>query len=274
MGEGRLYICGTPIGNLDDLSDRLRQVLTSVDMVYAEDTRRAAKLTSRIGVRAPVRSLYAGNEKERSAEVVAHLAEGRDVAYVSDAGMPAVSDPGAWLVRLARDADRPVTVIPGPSAVTTALVLSGFDSDRFVFEGFLPRKGKDRLRLIASIAADERPTVLFVSPHRFAQDLADLAAELGDDRVVAVTRELTKLHEESWVGPVGEAARRFPDPVKGEVTVVVAGRASAVPDPDQAIRVARQLVADGVSPSEAARRAAAEAGVARRQIYEALMDQG
>ncbi len=273
MGEGRLYICGTPIGNLDDVTDRLRQVLGSVDMIYAEDTRRAAKLLSRLGVRAPVRSLFAGNEKERSAELVGHLAEGSDVAYVSDAGMPAVSDPGAWLVRQARDAGRPITVIPGPSAVTTALLLSGFDSDRFVFEGFLPRKGRDRQLRIASMAADERPTVLFVSPHRLAQDVADLASEMGADRVVAIARELTKLHEESWIGPLGEAAERFPQPVRGEVTMVVSGRSSPEPDLDAAIRAARHLVAEGVAPSEAARRAAAEAGVSRRKVYEALLDQ-
>lgn len=274
MGEGRLYMCGTPIGNLDDVSDRLRRTLSSVDIVYAEDTRRSGKLLSRLGVNVPVRSLFTGNEKERSAEVVGHLAEGRDVAYMSDAGMPALSDPGAWLVRLTRDAGHPVSVIPGPSAITTALLLSGFDSGRFAFEGFLPRKGQDRRERLVSIAADERPTVIFVSPHRFAQDISDLAAEAGPDRMVAVTRELTKLHEESWVGPMGEAAARFPDPVKGEVTVVVSGRPKAGPDPDAALRVALQLVAEGVSPSEAARKAAAEAGVSRRAVYEALLDQG
>ena len=274
MGEGRLYVCGTPIGNLDDVTDRLRRTLAAVDIIYAEDTRRSAKLLSRLGVQVPVRSLFTGNEKERSAEVVAHLAEGRDVAYVSDAGMPALSDPGAWLVRLARDAGHAVTVIPGPSAVTTAVVLSGFDSDRFVFEGFLPRKGKDRKDRLASIAADERPTVLFISPHRFAQDVTDLASESGPDRVVAVTRELTKLHEESWVGPIGEAVTHFPDPVKGELTLVVSGRPKQGPDPEAALTAARRLVADGMAPSEAAREAAAEAGVSRRQVYEALIGQG
>lgn len=274
MGEGRLFVCGTPIGNLDDVTDRLRRTLASVDIIYAEDTRRSGKLLSRLGVQVPVRSLFTGNEKERSTEVVAHLAEGRDVAYISDAGMPALSDPGAWLVRLARAAGHAVSVIPGPSAVTTALVLSGFDSDRFVFEGFLPRKGKDRKDRLASIAADERPTVLFVSPHRFAQDVSDLASESGADRVVAVTRELTKLHEQSWVGPVGEALTQFPDPVKGEVTLVVSGRPKPGPDPEAALRVARRLVADGMAPSEAARQAAAEAGVSRRQVYEALLGQG
>lgn len=274
MGEGRLYVCGTPIGNLDDVSERLRQALASVDMIYAEDTRRAGKLLGRLGVEVPVRSLFAGNEKERSAEVVAHLDAGRDVAYVSDAGMPVVRDPGAWLVRLAREAGRPVTVVPGPSAVTMALVLSGFESDRFVFEGFLPRKGRERKERLASIAADERPTVIFVSPHRFAHDVADLTSEMGPDRSVAVTRELTKLYEESWVGPIGEVAERFPDPVKGEVTLVVSGRPDAGSDPESAILRARELVSAGMSPSEAARKAAAESGVSRRQVYEALIDEG
>ena len=274
MGEGRLYICGTPIGNLEDVSERLRRVLAAVDIVYAEDTRRAGKLLSRLGVDTTVRSLFAGNEKERSAELVRRLAEGADVAYVSDAGMPAISDPGAWLVRTAREAGRPVTVVPGPSAVSTALLASGFDSDRFVFEGFLPRKGRERQERLKSIAGDERPTVLFVSPHRFADDVEALRGAVGDTREIAVTREMTKLHEETWVGPVSEAVARFPDPVRGEVTLVVSGRQRAVADPVEAIEEARRLVDEGMSPSEAARKVASERGLSRRMIYQALIDQG
>ncbi|HEX6947301.1 MAG TPA: 16S rRNA (cytidine(1402)-2'-O)-methyltransferase [Acidimicrobiia bacterium] len=273
MGEGRLYVCGTPIGNLEDVTDRLRRVLGDVDVVYAEDTRRAAKLLGRLGIDVQVRSLFAGNEKERSAELVRRLSEGEDVAYVSDAGMPAISDPGAWLVREARTAGHPVTVIPGPSAVTTALLLSGFDSDRFVFEGFLPRKGREREDRLGSIAADQRPTVLFVSPHRFAEDIADLRAVVGDHRVVAVTRELTKLHEEAWVGPIAEVAERFPEPVRGEFTLVVSGRPAEAPDTADAIAEARRLVREGMSPSDAARSVAGDRGVSRRLVYQALIDQ-
>lgn len=274
MGEGRLFVCGTPIGNLSDVTERLRQVLGGVDLVYAEDTRRAAKLLSRLGVEVPVRSLFTGNERGRTEELLDRLAEGLDVAYISDAGMPAISDPGAWLVRAARQAGRPVTVIPGPSAVTTALLASGFPSDRFVFEGFLPRKGRVRAERLRSVAADERPTVLFVSPHRFAQDVADLRKVLGDDREVAVARELTKLHEEVWVGPISEAAGRFGEEVKGEVTVVVSGAPEGhAPDPADAVEEARRLVAGGMPASEAARRVAAERGVPRRFIYQSLIGQ-
>ena len=273
MGEGRLYVCGTPIGNLEDVSDRLRRVLASVDAVYAEDTRRTGKLLAHLGVEVPLRSIFAGNEKERTAELVERLMAGEDVAYVSDAGMPAISDPGAWLVREARDAGRPVTVIPGPSAVTTALLLSGFDADRFVFEGFLPRRGRERQERLKSIAADDRATVLFVSPHRFADDIADLRSAIGDDRLIAVTRELTKLHEEAWVGPISGAPDRFPDPVKGEVTIVVSGRQKGEPDAAVAIEEARRLVAGGMSPSDAARQVAADRGVSRRLVYQALIDQ-
>lgn len=274
MGEGRLYVCGTPIGNLDDVSERLRATLAQVDMVYAEDTRRVHKLLARLGITVPVRSLFAGNEKERSAELVSRLADGLDVAYVSDAGMPTVSDPGAWLVSVARNAGHPVTVVPGPSAVTTALALSGFEADRFVFEGFLPRRGSEREERLGAIAADDRPTVLFISPHRFAADLTDLRRVLGEDREVAVIREATKLHEESWRGRVVDAIERFPDPVKGEVTLVVSGGSPGPADAESAVALAHRLVVQGMTQSDAARRAAAETGVSRREIYEALIGQG
>lgn len=274
MTEGRLYLCGTPIGNLEDVGDRLRRVLSEVDMVYAEDTRRAGKLLSRLGIDVPLRSLFAGNEKERTAEMMGRLEMGTDIAYVTDAGMPAISDPGAWVVRAAREAGHPVTVVPGPSAVTMSLLLSGFDAERFVFEGFLPRKGRERRGRLESIASDERPTVLFVSPHRFAADVGDLRQVLGDEREVAVTREMTKLHEETWVGPVSQALDRFPEPVKGEITLIVAGRTAVEPDSGEAIEAARILVSEGLSPSEAARRVAADLGVSRRTVYQALIDQG
>jgi 16S rRNA (cytidine1402-2'-O)-methyltransferase len=274
MSEGRLYVCGTPIGNLDDVTDRLRTVLAEAGIVYAEDTRRTGNLLSRIGVSVPVRSLFSGNEKERTAEVLERLGAGIDVAYVTDAGMPALSDPGAWVVQAVREAGHPVTVVPGPSAVTSALTASGFSADRFVFEGFLPRGGGERRRRIAAIANDERTTVLFVSPHRIGADLADLAAALGDDRPVAVAREMTKLHEEVWVGPLSGAVERFGETVKGEVTVVIEGHPPQAPNPEEAVAVARSLVESGVSRSDASRRVAEETGVSRRQIYQALLDQG
>lgn len=273
MGEGgRLYVCGTPIGNLGDVSDRLRETLTAADIVYAEDTRRTATLLQHVGARPQVRSLFVGNEVRRTRDLLAALAEGQTVVIVSDAGMPAVSDPGSEAVRMAREEGYPVTVIPGPSAVTTAVVLAGFGADRFVFEGFLPRKGRERSDRLARIAAEDRPVVVFVSPHRLVPDLEAIATAIGPDREVAITRELTKLHEEVWVGPAGRAVEEWSarEP-KGEFTLVVAPGALERLSVETAIVEARDLVATGSSPSEAAKRVAGATGVSRRSIYEALI---
>lgn len=271
MSEGRLYVCATPIGNLGDVSDRLREVLGSVDMVYAEDTRRAAKLLSHLGVEKQVRSMFTGNEKARSREIIENLVSGLDVAVVTDAGTTAVSDPGAWVVSLAHEQDVPVTVIPGPSAVTAALAVSGFPADRFAFEGFLPRKGRERDERLSRITADDRTTVLFASPRRLAEDLADLSAALGRGRRVVVARELTKLFEEIWIGSLGDAVVHWADGAKGEVTLVVAPGGPQQLDFDSALAMAKGLVASGASVSEAARTASEATGVSRRQIYEALL---
>lgn len=272
MSDGQLFVCATPIGNLGDVSDRLRVTLSSVDVVYAEDTRRVAKLLAHLGVTVAVRSLFKGNERSRSEELVRALAEGKSVALVSDAGVPAVSDPGALGVGLARDAGYQVTVIPGPSAVTTALALSGFPADRFVFEGYLPRRGVLRRERLMAIATDDRTTVLFASPKRLADDLLAMRETMGDERLVAVTRELTKLHEEVWIGPLSEALLRWQGEVRGEVTIVVSPGGAATPSLEEAMAIARGLVAEGVSVSEASRRASSETGVSRRDVYQALVE--
>jgi 16S rRNA (cytidine1402-2'-O)-methyltransferase len=269
---GRLLVCATPIGNLGDVSDRLRETLQTADVVYAEDTRRTSTLLQHVGARPVVRSLFVGNEASRTRDLLSALGEGLTVAIVSDAGMPAVSDPGSEAVRKARDAGYPVSVIPGPSAVTAAVALAGFGADRFVFEGFLPRKGRERSERLGRVASEDRPVVLFVSPHRLVPDLEAVAAVTGPDREVAITRELTKLHEEVWVGPVGLAIEEWSirEP-RGEFTVVVApGPMERLPV-EAAISEARGLVAGGSSPSEAARRVADATGVSRRSIYEALI---
>ena len=271
MSEGILFVCATPIGNLGDISDRLRETLGNADVVYAEDTRRTSRLLNHIGIRPKLRSLFAGNEKERTEELLADVAGGLNVALVSDAGMPTVSDPGADAVRLVREAGLKVTVVPGPSAVITAVTGSGFGSDRFVFEGFLPRKGKNRRIRIAAIAGEERTVVLFASPHRLGGDLNDLLPELGGNRQVAVARELTKLHEEIWVGSLSEAVDRWSAPVKGEITLVIEGVAPKAPSEEEAVEIAIALVMSGISRSDAARQAAESTGVAKRAIYEALL---
>ncbi len=270
--QGRLVLCATPIGNLGDVSDRLRTALTEADVVYAEDTRRTSVLLAHVGASTPIRSLFVGNEETRTDELLQAVLGGKVVALVSDAGMPGISDPGASAVTRVRDAGLPVTVIPGPSAVTSAVAVAGFGGEGFVFEGFLPRKGTARARRLKRIAVEDRPVVLFVAPHRFEADLGDLATTSGQERQVVVTRELTKLHEEVWAGTIAEAldewSQRTP---KGEFTIVLA---PAEPPPvslSQAVEQARLLVSEGSTPSEASREVGHATGVARREIYEALL---
>jgi 16S rRNA (cytidine1402-2'-O)-methyltransferase len=193
---GRLYVVATPIGNLGDLSPRAAEVLRSVDLVLAEDTRRTGTLLEHVGSRVRQRSLHEHNERDRIDEVLALLEEGQQIALVSDAGTPVVSDPGFRLVAAAGEAGMRIEPIPGPSAMLAALAVSGLPSDRVVFEGFLPRKGRARADRLAELGNEARTIVLFVSPHRAAADLADLAESLGADRPAIVARELTKLHEE------------------------------------------------------------------------------
>lgn len=271
MSSGRLFVCATPIGNLGDVSERLRNVLAGADLVFAEDTRRTAKLLSHLVIRVGVVSLFSGNEQSRTQQLLDEVASGKTVALVSDAGMPTVSDPGASAVRAVREAGYPVTVIPGPSAATTALALSGFGGDRFVFEGFLPRRGIGRTQRLDEIAAEQRAVVLFASPNRLPKDLQDLEAVCGGTREVAVLRELTKLHEESWVGSLESALERWSEPVKGEVTLVLAPMEPEQPSQEDAIASARRLVAQGASVSDAAKMTSVETGVSRRTIYEALL---
>lgn len=268
---GTLYLCATPIGNLGDASARLRDTLDAVDVVYAEDTRRTAKLMAALGVSAEVRSYFIGNEQSRSRELAASLEAGRNVALVTDAGTPAVADPGVSAVTAARECGASVRIIPGPSAVTSAIALSGFGGDRFVFDGFLPRKGGERSVRIRSLASETRPTVLFTTAKRLVRDLGDLAMLAGSAREVCITRELTKLYEEVWWGTLEEATEHWSGrDVKGELTLVVAGGAESAVDFATAVAIGRAEIAAGSSRSEAARNAAMRSGHPRRDIYESL----
>ncbi len=269
--SGVLILCATPIGNLADMSQRLMDTLRTVDVVFAEDTRRSRVLMDAAGASAPMRSYFAGNEQARGQELADRLRAGEKVALVTDAGMPAISDPGLSAVRVAVEVGAQVTAVPGPSAATMAVALSGLPSDRFVFEGFLPRKGSDRKRRLAGLAGEERTAVLVVAPSRLEADLAALAGVLGHDRPLAVTRELTKLHEEVWRGTLGEAVDEWSErEARGEFTVVIGGAVPVPPTLEEAVLMARRFVADGLSRADAARRAAEEAGVAKRLIYEEL----
>ncbi|MFP3913401.1 MAG: 16S rRNA (cytidine(1402)-2'-O)-methyltransferase [Actinomycetota bacterium] len=269
---GRLFLCATPIGNLGDVTPRLRETLSGADVIYAEDTRRTGRLLSALGVTAKMRSFFTGNERRRTRELERDLRSGRDVAVVTDAGTPSVSDPGSAAVTAARKVGSEVIVIPGPSAVTAAVAGSGMVESRFAFEGFLPRSGKDRARRLGSVASEPRPVVLFLSPHRARQDLDDLADACGPDREICVARELTKVHEELWWGTLGSARERWSEEApRGEITIVMAAAPTGEVPLDEARALARQMVEEGMSPSVAAREAAAATGVARRAIYEGLI---
>ena len=271
--SGTLIVCATPIGNLADASPRLAETLGAVDLIYAEDTRRTAKLLNHFGIATPMKSLFAGNEQARLDDIEQRLGEGATIALVSDAGMPVVSDPGAAAVEMAANAGATVTALPGPSAVTSAIAVSGFSGDRFVFVGFLPRKGTERTLAIESIAAEERTTVMFAAPSRVAADLQAVADACDAARRVVVARELTKIHEEVWRGTVAQGASTFGDPARarGEFTVVVEGAAPKEPDLDSAVVATTALIARGTSTSDAVREIASSHGVSRRELYDRVL---
>jgi 16S rRNA (cytidine1402-2'-O)-methyltransferase len=269
---GALVLVGTPIGNLGDLSPRAVDALTHADIVYCEDTRHSRKLFTHAGIAgATLRSLHEHNEVERIDEVVAAVAGGRTVVVISDAGMPGISDPGSRVVAAVAAVGLTVTVVPGPSAVLAAVVASGLPTDRFCFEGFLPRSGKDRRLRLAGLAVEPRTTVLFEAPGRLAATLADLAEVCGEDRPVAVARELTKLHEEIWRGTAADSAGWAQgSTIRGEVVVVVGGAPVIEAEVDDALLV--EALAARLDAGERTRGAvdavATEFGVARRRVYD------
>lgn len=270
---GRVVLAGAPLGNIGDASARLREVLASADVVAAEDTRRLARLARDLGVTVTGRvvSYFEGNDERRTPELVEALAGGAVVAVVTDGGMPSVSDPGYRLVRAALEAGFPVTAAPGPSAVTTALALSGLPSDRFVFEGFLPRTGSHRRSRLRELTAEPRTLVFFEAPHRIAGALADLAAAFGDQRPAAVCRELTKTYEEVRRGTLAELAAWAADgEPRGEITLVVGGapaRPAERPDDDELRSAVAGREAAGESRRDAIQAVADEYGLKKRDVY-------
>jgi 16S rRNA (cytidine1402-2'-O)-methyltransferase len=271
--SGALVVVATPIGNLGDLSPRAVEALASVDVVACEDTRRTRGLLTHAGIPGSGRlvAVHAHNELERADGLVEQMRNGARVAYVSDAGTPGVSDPGARLVAACIDAGIPIEVVPGPSAVLAALVLSGFVADRFTFEGFLPRRGRERRERLAAIAADERVQVLYEAPNRVAATLADLAEVCGAERPVAIAREITKVHEEVVRLPLGEAAvRAAGGEPRGEHVIVVGPGAVREIEVDDAVLLdaVREAVAAGASRRDAVSAVAHKYGVARRRVYE------
>ena len=273
--SGSLILVGTPIGNLGDLSPRAIEALASADLVCCEDTRRTGRLLEHAGVRGVrLRRVDEHTEAEAVTDVCELLAAGATVAVVTDAGMPALTDPGGRLVAASAVAGHTVTVVPGPSAGLAALAVSGLPAGRFCFEGFLPRKGKARAERLEQIARERRTTVLYESPHRLRSCLADLAEVCGPLRRAVVARELTKLHEEVVRGSLAELCEWSHGPVKGEVVVVMEGAPEAVVDAtNEQLRAAVDaLVAGGASRRDAAALTATAHGVSRRRVYNLVVD--
>lgn len=299
--DGGLVVVSTPIGNLGDLSPRAAETLRRADLVAAEDTRRTGRLLAHVGSDAPQISFHEHNENQRLPDLLARVAAGQTVALVTDAGTPGISDPGYRLVRACAGAGLRVEAVPGPSALLHALVVSGLPTDRFAFEGFLPRRQAARSRRLAELGTETRTIVLYVSPHRAVHDLDDLVSALGPDRPAALCRELTKLHEEVVRAALGELAERVRagDP-RGEITLVVSGvparrtsgarqdrtsgarqdrasdwgPASRPPDPGDLVEEVWRRVRAGMSKKSAIAEVAAAAGVPKRDVYQAVVEAG
>ncbi|RZU29241.1 16S rRNA (cytidine1402-2'-O)-methyltransferase [Streptomyces sp. BK022] len=273
---GTLVLAGTPIGDVADAPPRLSKELAEADVIAAEDTRRLRRLTQALGV-APggrVVSYFEGNESARTPELVEELRGGARVLLVTDAGMPSVSDPGYRLVAAAVEHDIKVTAVPGPSAVLTALALSGLPVDRFCFEGFLPRKGGERLSRLREVAEERRTLVYFEAPHRLDDTLAAMAEVFGADRRAAVCRELTKTYEEVKRGPLADLAAWAAEGVRGEITVVVEGAPDSGPeelDAGELVRRVRIREDAGERRKEAIAAVAAEAGLPKRVVFDAVV---
>ena len=269
---GVLVLAATPIGRVEDAPPRLASELATADVVAAEDTRRLRRLTTDLGVEVSGRvvSYFEGNERARTPVLLEALLDGQRVLLVTDAGMPSVSDPGYRLTAAAVEAGVRVTAVPGPSAVLTALAVSGLPVDRFCFEGFLPRKAGERARRLASLAAEERTMVFFEAPHRTEAALAAMVQALGDDRPAAVCRELTKTHEEVRRGPLAELALWAADGVRGEVTIVVQGAAPVAAigaEPADLLAAVALREDGGMTRKDAIVEVARLAEVPKREVY-------
>lgn len=271
---GRIVLAATPIGNTGDASARLREALANADVIAAEDTRRLRDLARRleVDVRAELIAVHDHNEADRAAALVERARDGAQVLVVSDAGMPTVSDPGFRVVEAAAAADVPVTVLPGPSAVLTALALSGLPTDRFCFEGFLPRKAGERAKALAALATEPRTMVFFEAPHRLEETLAAMAEQWGSDRPAAVSRELTKTYEQTRRGPLGDLTEwaRAESP-RGEIVISVAGRPARAASLEELVAEALVRVAAGERAKDAVADLASTGGVPRRELYAAVL---
>jgi 16S rRNA (cytidine1402-2'-O)-methyltransferase len=274
---GRLYIVGTPIGNLEDMSYRAVRILREASVIAAEDTRQTRKLLHHFEIQTPLTSYHEHNQRTAGPALISRMVTGEDVALVTDAGMPAISDPGEDLVRLAVEAGMLVIPIPGPTAFTTALVASGLSTGRFTFEGFLPQKKKERSAALALLRLERRTWILYEAPHRLLATLAALQETLGD-RPMAAARELTKLYEEVIRGTPAELIRHFTVKApRGEFVLVVSGMTDAAVElePPSAVKLAeavQELVAGGMDRKAAMKEVGVRFGLSKRDVYQALLD--
>lgn len=269
--SGTLYVVGTPIGNLEDISFRAVRILQSVDAIAAEDTRHTGKLLHHFQIKTPQLSYHEHNRNSRIPELLARLQQGFAIAIVTDAGMPGISDPGYELVQACVEAGITVVPIPGASAVITALSAAGLPTDRFVFEGFLPAKGKSRRDRLGCLQAESRTIIFYEAPHRLRQTLQDLATVFGGERQIVLARELTKLHEEFWRGKIEAAIALYQQKEpQGEYTLVVAGMELVQPQLSEAEIKAelQKLILEGASRSQASRQLAKATSLSRQQIYQ------
>ena len=276
--SGTLYLCATPIGNLEDITLRVLRLLREVDVIAAEDTRNTLKLLNHFEIQTPMTSYHEHNKQTKGPILLERLLAGESIALVTDAGMPGISDPGADLLRLCREAGVAVTVAPGASAAVTALVLSGMDTRRFVFEGFLPPEKKERRAILAALEREHRSMIFYEAPHRLTDTLAELAALFGEERPLAVVRELTKKFEEVRRDSIGGHLQYFTEhPPKGEFVLICEGLSLKAQRQEMqegwesiplSVHIARYL-AEGMSEKDAMKHAAKDRGVSKREIYQA-----
>ncbi len=268
---GKLYLVGTPIGNLGDFSPRAARVLSEVDFIAAEDTRVSVRLLNHLGIKKPMVSYYQHNLRQRGQEIMARIAAGESCAIITDAGMPCISDPGEDLVALCAEEGIEVVGVPGPNAAVTALALSGLPTGRFCFEGFLPVNRRSRRQQLEELAQERRTLIFYEAPHKLTTTLADLLEALGDRRI-SLARELTKLHEEVRRTTVAQALEHYSQtPPRGEFVLVVEGAPAPAEEPalslEEAAEQVRELQRQGLSASEAARQVARATGYAKSQLY-------
>ena len=268
---GKLYLVGTPIGNLEDITLRAIRILKEVDCIAAEDTRRTGKLLQHLQIKTPQISYHEHNQDRRTPELIARLQQGEEIALVTDAGMPSISDPGVELVSAAIAANIPVIPIPGPTAAISALAASGMPTERFTFEGFLPSKESERQERLELLRSETKTVILYEAPHRILKTLTDLAAVVGN-REIVLARELTKIHEEFWRGSIEEAIAMYTNErqPKGEYTLVLKGAAetSLISSVAEIERELQQLLERGMTRSQASRHLAKLTSLSRREIYQ------